>query len=158
MEQSNFQKVKEFHKVFQHPINQKPDNTVFDTNKSLVKLRLNLIQEEVKELSEAIEQKNMKEVADALADILYVVYGAGHAFGINLDEAFKLVHESNMTKACKNIKEAEDTLEYIKTEARYPDPCIKSSEDGKYYIVYDNQTGKILKNKYYSPVDLSSVL
>ena len=68
----------------------------------IIKLRQNLIQEELDELKEAIKQKNLTEVADALTDILYVTYGAGHAFGINLDKCFEEVQNSNMSKLDEN--------------------------------------------------------
>tara|TARA_X000001036_G_C20548652_1_gene753429 strand:+ start:52 stop:396 length:345 start_codon:yes stop_codon:yes gene_type:complete len=67
-------------------------------NDKIVSLRLDLIREELSELSDAIEKKDIKEIADALTDILYVTYGAGHAFGINLDDCFKEVQDSNMSK------------------------------------------------------------
>jgi len=67
-------------------------------NDKIVNLRLDLIREELSELKEAIEKKDIKEVADALTDILYVTYGAGHAFGINLDKCFEEVQNSNMSK------------------------------------------------------------
>tara|TARA_B100001142_G_scaffold291177_1_gene309197 strand:+ start:111 stop:452 length:342 start_codon:yes stop_codon:yes gene_type:complete len=67
-------------------------------NDKIISLRLNLIREELSELEEAIEKKDIKEVADALTDILYVTYGAGHAFGINLDKCFEEVQNSNMSK------------------------------------------------------------
>ena len=67
-------------------------------NKEIVSLRISLIEEELRELCEAVNDKDIVEVADALADLLYVVYGAGHAFGINLDLAFNNVHVSNMSK------------------------------------------------------------
>ena len=67
-------------------------------NEKIVKLRYDLILEELNELKEAIKDKNLKEVADALTDILYVTYGAGHAFGINLDKCFEEVQKSNMSK------------------------------------------------------------
>ena len=67
-------------------------------NEKIIKLRYDLIKEELEELKEAIEQKDMIEIADALTDILYVTYGAGHAFGINLDKCFNEVQESNMSK------------------------------------------------------------
>ena len=68
------------------------------SSKKITDLRLSLIEEELVELKEAIENKNLTEVADALTDILYVTYGAGHAFGINLDECFDEVQKSNMSK------------------------------------------------------------
>ncbi len=67
-------------------------------NNKITKLRLDLIKEELSELEEAIEKKDIKEVADALTDILYVTYGGGHAFGINLDKCFEEVQNSNMSK------------------------------------------------------------
>ena len=155
---SNFNKVGEFHELFEHPKFDKLNKDIFENNQKLVDLRVKLIEEEVNELKEAIDKKDFKEVADALSDILYVVYGAGHAFGINLDETFSAVHESNMTKACTSEEQALETIEYIKqTQSRYKDPSYKLSKDGKYYIIYDKETGKILKNKYYSEVDLSFI-
>ena len=73
-------------------------------NEKIVKLRYDLILEELNELKEAINEKNLKEVADALTDILYVTYGAGHAFGINLDKCFEEVQKSNMSKLDNNGK------------------------------------------------------
>ena len=69
-----------------------------------MKLRLDLIKEELNELEEAVKTKNLKEIADALTDILYVTYGAGHAFGINLDKCFEEVQNSNMSKLDENGK------------------------------------------------------
>jgi predicted HAD superfamily Cof-like phosphohydrolase len=155
---TNFKKVGQFHELFEHPKYSTLNKAIFDSNPKLVDLRIKLIEEEVSELKEAIEKKDFKEVADALSDILYVVYGAGHAFGINLDKTFEEVHDSNMTKACKSEEEAIETIEYIKqTQARYKDPSYKLSSDGKYYIIYDKETGKILKNKNYREVDLNFI-
>ena len=73
-------------------------------DEKIVKLRFELIKEELEELNQAIKDKDLKEVADALTDILYVTYGAGHAFGINLDECFEEVQNSNMSKLGKDGK------------------------------------------------------
>lgn len=154
---TNFTKVGEFHRVFQHPLRNEPDMRIFNDNK-LMNLRIKLIEEELNELKEAIKNKNMVEVGDALSDILYVVYGAGHVFGINLDETFELVHKSNMTKACDNEEQAIETVkDYMsmdETKRIYKNVSYKKSDDGNYYIIYDVDTGKILKNKYYTPVNL----
>ena len=91
---SNFSKVGIFMKTFGQEVKDKPS---FSTDK-INKLRFDLIKEELDELKEALEKKNLLEVADALTDILYVTYGAGHAFGINLDECFDEVQKSNMSK------------------------------------------------------------
>ena len=91
---SNFSKVGIFMKTFGQEVKNKPS---FSTDK-INKLRLDLIKEELSELTDAMNNKDLLEVADALTDILYVTYGAGHAFGINLDECFKEVQSSNMSK------------------------------------------------------------
>ena len=91
---TNFEKVGVFMKTFGQEVK---DKSAFGTEK-INQLRLNLIKEELEELREAMENKDLVEVADALTDILYVTYGAGHAFGINLDKCFNEVQNSNMSK------------------------------------------------------------
>ena len=91
---TNFESVKKFMQTFGQEIRTKAGFP----NDKIISLRLNLIKEELSELEEAIEKKDIKEVADALTDILYVTYGAGHAFGINLDKCFEEVQNSNMSK------------------------------------------------------------
>ena len=97
---SNFEKVRRFMKTFGQEVKNKAD---FPSEK-IVDLRYKLIEEELEELKEAIDKKDLKEVADALTDILYVTYGAGHAFGINLDKCFEEVQNSNMSKLDENGK------------------------------------------------------
>ena len=97
---NNFQKVKLFMKTFGQEIKEKAE---FPDNK-ITTLRYDLIKEELSELKEAINKKDLKEVADALTDILYVTYGAGHAFGIDLDKCFEEVQNSNMSKLGKDGK------------------------------------------------------
>tara|TARA_B000000532_G_C18550280_1_gene269642 strand:+ start:44 stop:415 length:372 start_codon:yes stop_codon:yes gene_type:complete len=91
---TNFESVRKFMETFGQEIKEKAS---FPSNK-ITSLRYELIKEELHELKEAIEKKDIKEVADALTDILYVTYGAGHSFGINLDKCFKEVQNSNMSK------------------------------------------------------------
>ncbi len=91
---TNFQKVKIFMETFGQEVKNKAS---FGTDQ-INQLRYNLIQEELEELKNAIKEKNLLEVADALTDILYVTYGAGHAFGIDLDKCFNEIQESNMSK------------------------------------------------------------
>ena len=115
---SNFNKVKTFMETFGQEVKTKPS---FSTDK-INRLRYDLIKEELEELKEAMENKDLLEVADALTDILYVTYGAGHAFGIDLDKCFAEVQNSNMSKL---------------------------GEDGK--PIY-NESGKIMKGpKYFKP-------
>jgi len=97
---TNFNKVGTFMKTFGQEVKTKP---AFSTDK-INKLRLDLIKEELSELTEAMNNKDLLEVADALTDILYVTYGAGHAFGINLDKCFEEVQNSNMSKLDENGK------------------------------------------------------
>ena len=115
---SNFNKVKTFMETFSQEVKTKPS---FSTDK-INSLRYDLIKEELEELKVAMENKDLIEVADALTDILYVTYGAGHAFGIDLDKCFEEVQSSNMSKL---------------------------GEDGK--PIY-NESGKVMKGpKYFKP-------
>ena len=97
---SNFNKVGTFMKTFGQEVKTEPSLSTEKINK----LRIDLIKEELQELTEAMNNKDLLEVADALTDILYVTYGAGHAFGIDLDKCFEEVQNSNMSKLGKNGK------------------------------------------------------
>ena len=121
---TNFNKVGVFMKTFGQEIKNKPS---FSTEK-INQLRISLIQEELDELKEAMINNDLLEVADALTDLLYVTYGAGHAFGIDLDKCFNEVQNSNMSKLGK---------------------------DGK--PIY-NQLGKVMKGPNYFKPDLSKFI
>ena len=121
---TNFEKVGLFMKTFGQEVKIKAG---FSTEK-INELRISLVNEELEEFKEAIKSNDLKEVADALTDILYVTYGAGHAFGINLDECFEEVQKSNMSKL---------------------------SEDGK--PIY-NEAGKVMKGPKYFKPDLNKFL
>ena len=121
---TNFEKVRLFMKTYGQEVKDKAGFSDAKTNK----LRINLIKEELEELTEAMQDKNLLEVADALTDILYVTYGAGHAFGIDLDKCFEEVQNSNMSKL---------------------------GEDGK--PIY-NEAGKVMKGPNYFKPDLSKYL
>ena len=97
---TNFEKVSNFMKTFGQEVKTKPSLS----NDKINNLRLSLIKEELDELTNAIKKKDLVEVADALTDILYVTYGAGHAFGINLDRCFDEVQRSNMSKLGEDNK------------------------------------------------------
>jgi predicted HAD superfamily Cof-like phosphohydrolase len=159
MSLTNFQKVlNEFNVAFGVSNNSTPQLDLFDTNPELVKYRLSLINEEAKELNEAISNKDFIETIDALSDILYVVYGAYSAFGIDADKAFELVHRSNMSKLCLTEEEAKQTVESYKNDTRYDSPCYRLSPDGKHFVVYNKSTNKILKSIMYEPVSFKSLL
>ena len=227
MSLTNYDKVGVFHTVFDHPIRQPVniDNSILANNPALVDLRVKLVVEEFTELKTALANIDLVEVVDALGDMMYVIYGAGLAFGIDLrtnlsikpdtksidfkdtktssdyidaihkyvdmftlsckccdiknvstsmssmlssiykygaalgvdlDYAFDLIHNSNMTKACNTEVEAQESVaQYIK-DIKYSDPRYKAK--GNFFIVYDHATGKILKNKNYSAVNLKYLL
>ena len=121
---TNFEKVKSFMQTYGQEVKTKANFSDEKTNK----LRIDLIKEELEELTKAMDEKDLLEVADALTDILYVTYGAGHAFGINLDMCFDEVQNSNMSKL---------------------------GEDGK--PIY-NEAGKVMKGPNYFKPDLSKYI
>ena len=118
---SNFEMVKEFMKKFKQEVKLKPKIP----EKKIVKLRIDLIKEELSELEEAIKENNLEEIADALTDILYVTYGAGHAFGIDLDKCFEEVQNSNMSKLDKNGKPIYDNNGKVMKGPFYFNPNFK---------------------------------
>ena len=118
---SNFNKVKTFMETFGQEVKTKPS---FSTDK-INSLRYDLIKEELEELKVAMENKDLLEVADALTDILYVTYGAGHAFGINLDRCFEEVQNSNMSKLDENGKPIYNEAGKIMKGPKYFKPNLK---------------------------------
>jgi predicted HAD superfamily Cof-like phosphohydrolase len=158
MSKTNFQMVTEFNNAFGLTVHDKPQPDITKTNPSLTKLRLSLVEEETKELREAIEKHDFVEIVDALADILYVAYGAGSAFGIDLDKAFDIVHKSNMTKLCQTEQDAIDTVEWYKAnEKKYDSPAYRKSNCDKYWVVFNQSTGKVLKSIKYTPANLTKL-
>ena len=119
---SNFLKVKKFMQVFGQAIKLKANFP----DKKIITLRLALIKEELSELEDAIDKKDITEVADALTDILYVTYGAGHAFGIDLDKCFEEVQKSNMSKLDKNGKPIYNKDGKVIKGPKYFKPNLKS--------------------------------
>ena len=101
---------------------------------------------------------DMVETLDALSDILYVVYGMGASLGLDLDRGMGLVHQSNMSKSCKSEEEAQATVDNYATDDRYDSPAYRKSPDGKYWVVYNKSTGKILKSINYKAVDFTDML
>ncbi len=118
---SNFEKVKTFMKTYGQEIKEKCELP----NEKIIKLRVDLIEEELKELREAISNKDLVEIADALTDILYVTYGAGHSFGINLDKCFAEVQRSNMSKLDKNGKPIFNENGKVMKGPNYSEPNLK---------------------------------
>jgi len=118
---SNFNKVKTFMETFGQEIKTKPS---FSNNK-INNLRYNLIKEELDELKMAMKNNDLLEVADALTDILYVTYGAGHAFGIDLDKCFEEVQRSNMSKLDENGKPIYNNEGKVMKGSKYFKPNLK---------------------------------
>jgi predicted HAD superfamily Cof-like phosphohydrolase len=118
---SNFEDVKIFMETFGQMVKTKPS---FPDDKTM-QLRLALIQEELDELRVAMETKNLKEVADALTDILYVTYGAGYAYGINLDKCFKEVQRANMSKLGNDGKPIYNENGKVMKGPNYSEPNLK---------------------------------
>ena len=154
---SNFDKVLDFNKAFGVTTNTTSQHNLFDTDPKLVNYRKELILEEVDELKDAIEKKDFVETIDALTDILYVVYGAFSAFGVNADVAFDIVQKSNMSKLCSSEEEAIKTVESYKSDSRYDSPAYRLSEDGVHYVVYNKNTKKILKSINYTPANFTEL-
>ena len=118
---SNFEDVKTFMETFGQIVRTKPQ---FPDEKT-IQLRLNLIKEELSELEQAIKNKNLKEIADALTDILYVTYGAGYAYGINLDKCFKEVQRANMSKLGTDGKPIYNDKGKVMKGPNYSEPNLK---------------------------------
>ena len=115
---SNFKKVLYFNKSFGIQVFDKIQKNITKDDPKLIKYRLSLITEEAEELKEAVENHDFKEIVDALADILYVVYGMGTSIGVDLDKAFNIVHKSNMSKLCNTEEEAIETVEWYKNNEK----------------------------------------
>ena len=118
---SNFTDVKKFMVTFGQMVRTKPQ---FPDEKT-IQLRYDLIEEELKELEQAMKTKNLKEIADALTDILYVTYGAGYAYGIDLDKCFKEVQRANMSKLGKDGKPIFNEKGKVMKGPNYLEPNLK---------------------------------
>lgn len=239
-------KVREFHSVFGHPFYDVPQENIFQDHPDRVTLRIALIKEEIGELIEAYEDSDFVEIADACADITYVIAGMALVFGHNLshvdkttasqmggtfekrtgnakglvyypdcveegvqdrlgkklktiklffselekactdkdfnrsmgalqilccvvkefswscnmdlDTIFNEVHRSNMTKVCATEEDAVESIKRITEEGRYKEPKYRKSDCGKYYVLYDDATQKILKNYKYEPPNIQPLL
>ena len=144
--------VAEFHKTFNAPILDRPQIPTEER----CELRISLLQEELNELQQAIDDKNLVEIADALCDLQYVLSGAVLEFGLGekFPALFNEVQRSNMSKACSSRKEADETVAFYKEKGE--DAFVEIS--GEKFNVHRRKDNKVLKNKYYSPADLKSIL
>lgn len=150
---NSLNQVAEFHTTFKHPILAEP--TIPSPERC--KLRVELLAEELKELQQAINDNNIVEIADALADLQYVLSGAVLEFGLGekFKELFDEVHRSNMSKACKTLEEADATSAHYKNKDNTD--SYHKEIDGL-FLVYRTQDDKTLKSINYSPADLAKIL
>jgi len=150
---NSLNQVAEFHTTFKHPVITSPTIPAMER----CKLRIELLAEELKELQEAVDNNDIVEVADALCDLQYVLAGAVLEFGLaeKFKDLFDEVHRSNMSKACKSLEEADQTIAHYKqnnnTEAYH-------QQVDDLYLVYRTPDNKTLKSVNYSPADLKSIL
>ncbi len=145
--------VRAFHELFEMPILDEPQIP----GPERCALRVSLLQEELNELKQAIEDKDLTEVADALADLQYVLSGAVLEFGLGsrFKALFDEVQRSNMSKACHTMEEAENTRAYYKKE-RGVDSFIR--QKGDQYLVFRAGDSKVLKSVNYSPANLKEII
>lgn len=150
---SSLEMVGEFHSTFGHPLLNTPQ--IPDSKRS--ELRVELIREELEELKEAIDERDLVGIADALCDIQYVLSGAVHEFGMGnlFDELFSEVQRSNMSKACVSAAEAQETIDYFKKEQGVD--CYYKEVDGK-FLVFRSSDDKTMKSINYSPARLKEIL
>ena len=144
--------VAEFHRTFNAPILDTPQIP----SKERCELRVSLLQEELNELQQAIADNDIVEIADALCDLQYVLSGAVLEFGLGdkFVELFNEVQRSNMSKACSTQQEADETIEFYKEKGQN----AYSEVSGDKINVHRTSDNKVLKNKYYSPADLKTIL
>lgn len=144
--------VAKFHDTFKLPILDTPQIPAEDR----CNLRINLLQEELNELKEAIANNDLTEVADALCDLQYVLSGAILEFGIadRFKTMFDEVQRSNMSKTCKSIEEAEATVDHYATK----DQPSHIEQSGDEYLVYRDSDNKVLKSVNYSPADIKQFI
>lgn len=144
--------VAEFHTTFKAPILDTPQIPAIER----CNLRIELLQEELNELKQAIADNDLVEIADALCDLQYVLSGAVLEFGLGnkFVELFNEVQRSNMSKACDTESQAQETVDF------YAEKDVESfyEKSGEKYNVYRKADLKVLKNKYYSPADLKNII
>lgn len=157
------QSVKEFNRAFGLEVPETVCTKYIHKKPELLELKWNLVREECAELGEAVQTTNAVEMLDALADILYVVHGFAVAMGWDLEEAFRRVHASNLSKLCASEEEAAETVQdyrarWRKGNSPYDSPAYRYHESIKKWVVFNVSTGKILKNIHYHSVELEDLV
>ena len=160
---TNFEKVIDFNTQFGVLESKElcPKINILESDPNQVEFCLKLIREEMRELEEAVQNKDYVETVDALADITYVVFGMAARIGIDLDKAFNLVHDNNMSKLCKTEDEAQRSVSFYEQNIEklgYDSPAYRKAPDNVHWVVYNQSTKKILKSIEWKPVDLTVLL
>ena len=149
---NELEQVKEFSKEFGYLVAKKPS---FPDPK-IIKLRIELMREELKEIEEAIENKDLPNLCKELADLDYVLKGSILSFGMGdiYTDSFKEVHRSNMSKTCDTIKEAKETAIFYQREKKLPTDIIENPNTGTFSVI-NRSTGKLVKSKSYTNADMN---
>ncbi|MNL02473.1 Phosphoribosyl-ATP pyrophosphohydrolase [compost metagenome] len=154
MQESNsLNQVAEFHKTFKHPIKEAPGIP----SRERANLRVSLLAEELQELKQAVDNNDFVEVADALCDLQYVLAGAILEFGLGekFKQLFDEVHRSNMSKACKSLEEANETIQHYRKNHQCD---AYHKEEDSLFLVYRSNDDKTLKSINYSPANLKNLI
>lgn len=162
---TNFEKSLQFNRMAGMKLYGSVQHDIFDNKYDMDRV-MGLIKEEVGELEVAVKNKDIVETVDALADILYTVYNMGGTIGVDLDKAYDIVHKSNMSKFCQTQEIAQSTIDDYRyardnnlTTLRMTEkPSLRPTFDGKGWVVYDMENGRILKSNRWSPPDFTSLI
>lgn len=154
---SYFEKVVDFNTQFGTKLHTVPQTNIFDTDQNTVNFCMKLINEEHRELQDAVKNKDFVEVADAIADSIYVLLGMSARLGINMDTVFNMVHDNNMTKFCKTEDHAKASVEHYLSnpDLGFHTPVYRQTQDGIHWMIRNESPEKILKPVGYVPVDLT---
>jgi NTP pyrophosphatase (non-canonical NTP hydrolase) len=157
---TNFQKTAVWNVKFGvlKSLNLVPNLHILRTDPDEVESCMKLIREEMRELEDGVNNHNFVETIDALADLLFVIYGMGARLGVDMDKAFNLVYKSNLSKACRTQEDLKATLKYYDSTNKPTFRLIRGPQGQDWYIVYDTETKKVLKSLSYTPVDISKCL
>jgi len=130
----------------------KVKSNVLETCSDLIQHRISTIENLIKNLSASAKSEDLNEMVEYLSKLLYITYDLGYSLNFNMDKMFREVHRSNMTKVCNNIKDAKESIEFYELDNRYKQPTIRIK--GSYFVVFDSDTTKILKNHKWEQPDL----
>ena len=162
---TNYKKTLNYHykkmeyNIYNYKSFLKHDNILKELINDNIRYLLDKLNEKIKELQDYKDNKNYPGIKFSLVYLLYYTYTLGIVMGIDLDNSFDIVHMSNMSKLCSSEEQAKQTVEwYIKNEDRYDSPSYRLSDNDQYWVVFNQSTGKILKNKDYTSANFNSMI